>query len=193
MFEIPVNINKISYDPEQKGYLVSLKSTESEHFLNILVGTKAAKEISLAKEGVTFPRPSTHELLVDIIDNFEIKIKKIIITEYKLSTFFAKIIFFNRNYGEVVIDGRPSDAITLSLRANCSLYVNEDLFNMSISDNNKQNNLNVIESDSEVYENNNLMLKKLNQNLDKAIEFEEYEKAAKLRDQINSLKKDSSS
>ena len=193
MFEIPVNINKISYDPEQKGYLVSLKSTESEHFLNILVGTKAAKEISLAKEGVTFPRPSTHELLVDIIDNFEIKIKKIIITEYKLSTFFAKIIFFNRNYGEVVIDGRPSDAITLSLRANCSLYVNEDLFNMSISDDNKQNNLNVIESDSEVYENNNLMLKKLNQNLDKAIEFEEYEKAAKLRDQINSLKKDTSS
>ena len=193
MFEIPVNINKISYDPEQKGYLVSLKSTESEHFLNILVGTKAAKEISLAKEGVTFPRPSTHELLVDIIDNFEIKIKKIIITEYKLSTFFAKIIFFNRNYGEVVIDGRPSDAITLSLRANCSLYVNEDLFNMSISDDNKQSNLNVIESDSEVYENNNLMLKKLNQNLDKAIEFEEYEKAAKLRDQINSLKKDTSS
>ena len=193
MFEIPVNINKISYDPEQKGYLVSLKSTESEHFLNILVGTKAAKEISLAKEGVTFPRPSTHELLVDIIDNFEIKIKKIIITEYKLSTFFAKIIFFNRNYGEVVIDGRPSDAITLSLRANCTLYVNEDLFNMGISDDNKQNNLNVIESDSEVYENNNLMLKKLNQNLDKAIEFEEYEKAAKLRDQINSLKKDTSS
>ena len=193
MFEIPVKINKISYDPEQKGYLVSLKSTESEHFLNILVGTKAAKEISLAKEGVTFPRPSTHELLVDIIDNFEIKIKKIIITEYKLSTFFAKIIFFNRNYGEVVIDGRPSDAITLSLRANCTLYVNEDLFNMGISDDNKQNNLNVIESDSEVYENNNLMLKKLNQNLDKAIEFEEYEKAAKLRDQINSLKKDTSS
>ena len=193
MFEIPVNINKISYDPEQKGYLVSLKSTESEHFLNILVGTKAAKEISLAKEGVTFPRPSTHELLVDIIDNFEIKIKKIIITEYKLSTFYAKIIFFNRNYGEVVIDGRPSDAITLSLRSNCSLYVNENLFNISIPDDNKQNNLNVIESDPEVYENNNLMLKKLNQNLDKAIEFEEYEKAAKLRDQINSLKKDTSS
>tara|TARA_Y100000768_G_scaffold328148_1_gene266010 strand:- start:3119 stop:3694 length:576 start_codon:yes stop_codon:yes gene_type:complete len=190
MFEIPVNIDKISYDPTQKGYLVSLKSIESEHFLNILVGTKAAKEISLAKEGVTFPRPSTHELFVDIIDNFEIKIKKIIITEYKLSTFFAKIVFFNRNYGEVVIDGRPSDAITLSLRSNCHLYVNEDLFNMSIS--NKKNNLDKIESDSEVYENNDLMLKKLNQNLDKAIEFEEYEKAAKLRDEINSLKKNTS-
>ena len=64
---------------------------------------------------------------------------------------------------------------------------------MSISEDNKQNNLNVIESDSEVYENNNLMLKKLNQNLDKAIEFEEYEKAAKLRDEIKSIKKDTSS
>ena len=104
MIEIPISINKISYDPEQKGYLVTLKSLESESFLNILVGTKAAKEISLAKEGVTFPRPSTHELFIDTIDNFEIKIKKIIITEYKMSTFFAKIVLYNRNYGEIVID-----------------------------------------------------------------------------------------
>ena len=46
MIEIPISINKISYDPEQKGYLVTLKSLQSESFLNILVGTKAAKEIS---------------------------------------------------------------------------------------------------------------------------------------------------
>lgn len=192
MIEIPISINKISYDPEQKGYLVTLKSLESESFLNILVGTKAAKEISLAKEGVTFPRPSTHELFIDTIDNFEIKIKKIIITEYKMSTFFAKIVLYNRNYGEIVIDGRPSDAITLSLRSNCPLFVNETLFNLKTS-NNIQNESNVLESNSESYENNVLILKKLNQNLDKAIEFEEYEKAAKLRDEIKSLKNDSSS
>ena len=90
MIEIPISINKISYDPEQKGYLVTLKSLESESFLNILVGTKAAKEISLAKEGVTFPRPSTHELFIDTIDNFEIKIKKLLSLNIRCQHFLLK-------------------------------------------------------------------------------------------------------
>ncbi len=190
MNEVLVNINKISYDPDQKGYQVLLKSTDSNDILSILIGTKAAKEISLAKEGVSFPRPSTHELLIDMIDNFEIKIKKIIVTDYKSSTFFSKIIFFNRNYGEIIVDSRPSDAIILSLRSNAPLYINKDLFNLAISFDANKNDSKLLESDpNSRYANDELMLKKLNQNLDKAIEFEEYEKAAKLRDEINNFKK----
>ena len=114
MIEIPISINKISYDPEQKGYLVTLKSLESESFLNILVGTKAAKEISLAKEGVTFPRPSTHELFIDTIDNFEIKIKKIIITEYKMSIFFAKIVYEPESFFKLLISSLNFAAFSYS-------------------------------------------------------------------------------
>ena len=190
MIEKLVNIDKISYDPARKGYLVVLESSDQNKSLEILVGTKAAKEIALAKEGVNFPRPSTHELLLDIIDNFEVKLKKIVITDYKSSTFFAKIVLFNHNYGEVVIDSRPSDAIILSLRANAPLYINNDIISVPIAEPEIEKKSNYLDDTNDIYSNTVLMLKKLNQNLEKAIEFEEYEKAAKLRDKINNLKKD---
>ena len=66
-----VNVNKISYDPKTKGYLVLLKSYKDDDFLEIMVGAKSAKQISLAKEGVKLPRPCTHELLLDIVNSFE--------------------------------------------------------------------------------------------------------------------------
>ena len=189
MNEKLVNINKISYDPDRKGYLVMLQSFEDNESLQILVGTKAAKQIALAKEGVNFPRPSTHELLLDMIDNFEVKIKKIIITDYKSSTFFAKIMLFNHNYGEIIIDSRPSDAIILSLRSNAPLYVNKSVLSANIKADSIDNNIEQLDYESSVYSNTELMLRKLNQNLEKAIEFEEYEKAAKLRDEISNFKK----
>ena len=84
---ILVDINKISYDPSSKGYLVRLKAFEDNHYLEILVSTKDAKQISLAKEGISLPRPSTHDLLLDIVDSFNIKIKKIIIKDYKSTNY----------------------------------------------------------------------------------------------------------
>ena len=76
-----IDIDKISYDPNTKGYLVMLRSFEDNDCLEILVNTKNAKQISLAKEGINLPRPSSHDLLLDIIDRFNIKLKKIIINE----------------------------------------------------------------------------------------------------------------
>ena len=64
---ILVDIDKISYDPNSKGYLVMLKSFENDDYLEILVNTKDAKQISLAKEGINLPRPSSHDLLLEII------------------------------------------------------------------------------------------------------------------------------
>ena len=195
MNEQLVNIDKISYAPKRKGYLVLLKSFSDEKYLKVLVGTKAAKEIALAKEGVTLPRPSTHELLLDVINNYEIKLKKIIITDYKSSTFFAKIILFNHNYGNISIDSRPSDAMILSLRAGAPLYINKKILNITLSNyrdnelDSIDNELDSIDNDTYLYSTNELLLEKLNVSLDKAIEFEEYEKAAKLRDEIANLVK----
>ena len=78
-----VDIDKILYDPQTKGYLVTLQSYQDEDCLDIIVGAKDAKQISLAKEGVNLPRPSTHDLLLDFMESFDIKFKKIIITDYK--------------------------------------------------------------------------------------------------------------
>ena len=187
---ILVDINKISYDPSSKGYLVTLKAFEDNNYLEILISTKDAKQISLAKEGVHLPRPSTHDLLLDIINNFDIKLKKIIITDYKGSTYYAKLILYNTNLGEIVIDARPSDAIVLSLRSNSPLYVNKNLLADSVSISHKAEEQIFDDTQDNEEENIDVLLENLNKALNKAVMVEEYETAAKLRDKINSLTKD---
>ena len=186
-----VNIDKISYDPHTKGYVVMLQSYQDEDCLEIVIGAKDAKQISLAKEGVNLPRPSTHDLLLDVIESFDIKFKKIIITDYKSSTFLSKIILYNVNLGEIIIDSRPSDAIVLSLRSACPLYVNSKMFKNTVkASKNKIATLYAIDNNQEtINDNSEILLKSLSQALDKAILSEEYEMAAKLRDQINDLSK----
>jgi len=180
---ILAQIKKISYDPESKGYLVEIVTSNDNETLKILVSTKDAKQISLAKEGVNLPRPSTHDLLLDFINSFDVKLKKIIISDFKLSTFYAKIVLYNHNLGEVVMDSRPSDAIVMSLKSNCPLYISSDIFTKIIS---KKPDLNFRESQH--FNQNEMLLEKLNDALDKAVFSEEYETAAKIRDQINEIK-----
>ena len=127
------HIEKISYDPKSKGYLVEVCTKKENKILKIIVSTKDAKQISLAKEGVILPRPSTHDLLLDLINVFDIKLKKVIISDFKLSTFYAKIVFYSHRAGEFVIDSRPSDAMVLSLKSNCPIYISNDIFSKIVS------------------------------------------------------------
>ena len=188
---ILVDVNKISYDPSSRGYLLVLKSLENNDFLEILISTKDAKQISLAKEGVSLPRPATHDLLLDIVNNFDIKLKKIIIVDYRSSTYYAKLILYNTQLGEFVIDSRPSDAIVLSLKSNCPLYVNKNLLSDLPDIINGDNHINS-KNDSDLNEKVDVqkLIKTLNKELDKAVITEEYETAAKIRDKIISLTKD---
>ena len=172
------HIEKISYDPKSKGYLVEVCTKKENKILKIIVSTKDAKQISLAKEGVILPRPSTHDLLLDLINVFDIKLKKVIISDFKLSTFYAKIVFYSHRAGEFVIDSRPSDAMVLSLKSNCPIYISNDIFSKIVS-----NKVNIDSSSNEP--NVEKLLSKLSISLNEAISSEEYETAAKIRDKIN--------
>ena len=164
--------------------MVNLKSFNDNNSIDILVGTKDAKQISLAKEGISLPRPSTHDLLLDIVESFNVKVKKIIITDYKSSVYFSKIVLHNISLGEIQIDCRPSDGIIISLKLNAPLYVSEKIFNiLMIDDVSNRSYSTDKEADSRI------SLKKLNKSLSKAIIEEEYEIAAKLRDQIKDFSK----
>ena len=181
---ILVDIDKISYDPRSKGYSVLLRDFKENKHMEILISTKDAKQISLAKEGINLPRPSSHDLLLDIISNFDVKLKKLIITDFKESTYYARLILYSSNLGEVTVDSRPSDAMVLSLKTGSPLYVNERLFSEV---------LNTVKNDksqvADEVENIDVLLENLNKALNKAVIVEEYETAARLRDQINSIKK----
>ncbi len=183
-----VDIKKISHDPRSKGYLVTLKSFKSSDFMDILVGTKDAKQISLAKEGISLPRPSTHDLLLNIIDSFNIKIEKVIITDYKSPTYYSKIVLNSLVTGEIQIDCRPSDGMIISLKSGAPIYISEKLFNISNADSTFYKNFKQkVNLKQEVDNHSEFSLKKLNKALSEAIIDEEYEIAAKLRDKINRL------
>ena len=113
MFE--VEVLKVKYNPPSKSYAVLLQVLNTDKITAIPVGTKEANTISMAHEGNNFPRPFTHDVLLDILNNLNCKVRKVIISDMKKGTIFSKIILANHQSNEVAIDCRPSDAIIMAI------------------------------------------------------------------------------
>ncbi|MBT3250889.1 MAG: hypothetical protein HN729_00170 [Candidatus Marinimicrobia bacterium] len=187
-----VDVIKIAYFPPSKGYAVILKEWGGDRQLPIIVGSTEAQAIALALENIEMPRPLTHDLLVNILDNVDAEVTKISISELRSGTFYANIEIRIEN-NRVRVDSRPSDAIAIGLRAGTPIFVNEDLLNIESIENK------VIESEfspihhgkpvrkaTSVEEKISGMKKALNQ----AIELENYEIAALLRDKLNQVQEE---
>ncbi len=185
-----VKIHKIEYHPSSKGYILFLKKDKESTKIPILIGSNEAQALSLAYEDIRLPRPTTHDLIINIINELDSEIKQVIITRYQNGTFFASIIL-KKNNQTFEIDARPSDAISIALKKIIPIYVTDEIFKSVNSKNiiskqhfpeqsiNKNNNIN--------YNTENI-IKDLMIALEKAINDENYEIAAKLRDRIKNLK-----
>ena len=191
-----VEVKRISYYPPSKGYAVLLEEKGGDRSLPIIVGSAEAQAIALYLEGVNMPRPMTHDLLVNILDNMKGEINRVLIARISNGTFFAEIEVTNAHVGEIVIDSRPSDAIAIALRTLTPIYVSDEVMDRAGIDN--------FSTESEVTEpitsegltkeeSGESVLENLNEALEKAITEEEYEMAARLRDQIKQLEKESTS
>ena len=112
-----VQFLKIKYNPPSKSYAVLLSVLNSDKITAIPVGAKAANTISMAHDlgNNSFPRPFTHDLLLTIIDNLNCTIREVILSDFKNGTIFSKIILNNQQNSDLVIDCRPSDAITIAI------------------------------------------------------------------------------
>jgi bifunctional DNase/RNase len=86
-----VDVIKIAYFPPSKGYAVILKEWGGDRQLPIIVGSTEAQAIALALENIEMPRPLTHDLLVNILDNVDAEVTKISISELRSGTFYANI------------------------------------------------------------------------------------------------------
>ncbi|SVD16553.1 uncharacterized protein METZ01_LOCUS369407, partial [marine metagenome] len=124
---VNVEVIKISYYPPSKGYAVLLQEIGGEKQLPIIVGSAEAQAIALALEGIEMPRPMTHDLINDIIDSFDSKIEKVIVSNLSRGTYFAKIVIKTSAIGEMRIDSRPSDAIAIALKTLAPVYVNKSV------------------------------------------------------------------
>ena len=191
-----VEVKRISYYPPSKGYAVLLVEKEGKRSLPIIVGSAEAQTIALYLEGVNLPRPMTHDVLVNVLDNLEGEISKVVIARISNGTFFAEIEVSNAHSGEMVIDSRPSDAIAIALRTKSDIYISDEVMEVAaIDDYNDENEsikaLSSAELSNEISD--ETVLENLNEALEKAVSDEEYEMAARLRDRIKILVKQSTS
>ena len=191
-----VEVKRISYYPPSKGYAVLLQEKDGTRSLPIIVGSSEAQAIALYLEGVDMPRPMTHDLLINVLEILDSEINRVSIAHMDNGTFFAEIKVTNVQVGEIVIDSRPSDAIAIALRTLAPIYVSNEVMDRAGIDN--------FSTESEVAEpitseeltkeeSGETALENLNEALEKAITEEEYEMAARLRDRIKQLKKESTS
>jgi len=120
--ELLVEIKGLMLDPASNIPIVILRDPQSQLFLPIWIGVFEANAIALRMEGVTPPRPMTHDLLRSMLEHLGGSVQKIVISDLRESTFFA-VIHVQQAEKTVEIDARPSDAIALALRVDAPLYV----------------------------------------------------------------------
>jgi bifunctional DNase/RNase len=122
--DIEVRIRGLMMDPSTNMPIVVLKDVGSETVMPIWVGIFEANAIAIEIEKMAAPRPMTHDLARNLIQNLNAELEKVVITELKDDTFLA--VLWLKQAGEAVtVDARPSDAIALALRADCPIYVSE--------------------------------------------------------------------
>jgi bifunctional DNase/RNase len=131
--EIEVKIRGLMMDPNSGTPIIILKDVNSDLMLPIWVGAYEANAIALEIEKIAPQRPMTHDLLRNLIVEMGAEVRRVIVTELRDNTFFAVIEMMNGEGDAVSLDARPSDAIALALRADCPIFVNEDVIQASKS------------------------------------------------------------
>jgi len=104
--------------------IVLLKERGGERYLPIWIGAAEAAAIALSLQGVVTPRPMTHDLMQSILEDLQVSVQRIVVTELRDSTFFASIQL-QRNGDSYEITSRPSDAIALAVRMATPIFAEE--------------------------------------------------------------------
>lgn len=178
---IPVKVNKISYHSKSKSYAIILKEIEGKRCMPVIIGSFEAQSIALAIEEIQTPRPLTHDLICDFISAVDVSLKAIKIYSLNEGVYFAKIIIISEHMGEKIIDARPSDAIAVALRMHTPMLVSKKVFDkVSVEEK-------LLFQEKERKPIKKDPLPELKREMELAIEKEEYELAAELRDKINNL------
>lgn len=94
--------------------------------LSIFIGNPEATAIAFALEGVDTPRPLTHDLFCDVLDELEVKLERVVITELRDTTYFATLHLHTKG-GEALVSSRPSDAVALAVRTGCPIFAEEEV------------------------------------------------------------------
>ena len=197
MNKVECEILGLSSSPSTGGaYAILLKELEGHRRLPIIIGAFEAQAIALEMEGIKPPRPLTHDLLKQSTDNLGAIVNEVIIDELRENTFFAKIIIEVSGLTQE-IDARPSDAIALAVRAEAPIYVASAVMDTAAFIPSEEDEIEEINSgiSPEIKKNKKPASKEtklaaMHDKLREAIEKEEYERAAIIRDDIKRFTSD---
>ncbi|HQE33178.1 hypothetical protein C3L50_07180 [Flavobacterium alvei] len=202
---VKLSIKGISYSQTQNGaYALILNEIDGERKLPIVIGAFEAQSIAIALEKeIKPPRPLTHDLFKNFADRFDIVVKQIIIHKLVDGVFYSSIIC-ERDKIEEIIDARTSDAIALALRFNAPIFTYKNILDkagifLKSNPSNPEKDAQEIDdvlSNPETFKQkeesnesggtySKYTLEQLNDLLEQAVEHEDYEKAAKIRDEIS--------
>lgn len=125
--ETEVELSRILINETSDQQVIVLKERNGQRSFPIVIGIVEIFAIDRRLKGIKPPRPMTHDLLDSIIKNLGAKLEKVVITDLKNHTFYAKI-YLSLNGQSVEIDSRPSDAIALGAASDAPIYVAEEVF-----------------------------------------------------------------
>jgi len=120
----------VSFEPIGKQPIVLLKTADDDRYLPIWIGHSEAAAILMRLQGATPPRPMTHDLLADVVSELQGEIVRVVVTELRENTFYARITIV-QDGREVEIDSRPSDAIALAVRCDAQIFAADDVIEES--------------------------------------------------------------
>ena len=180
----------------EQGNAVLVRPLGLDVAVPIFIAPLEAQSILIGLGSVKMPRPLTHDLLITVMENLEASVNRVEITALKEGTYYAKLILESSG-SEIVIDARPSDCLALAVRMKCPIYIDEavvDEAGISVKMVEEKNREARQEESSEaptIPEMPPLAqeaeMAGLRKRLDAAIEEENYEEAARLRDRIREL------
>jgi uncharacterized protein len=185
---IELRVNRISYSQNQSGaYAMVLDEVDGKRKLPVVIGEFEAQSVAVALDKDIKPhRPFTHDLFKNFSYRFDIVIKRVIITKLVDGVFYSSLIC-ERDKIEEIIDSRTSDAIALALRFKAPIFTHENvldqagvIFDKEDTSDNVRNNDGLADP-----EYTDLSTQELEEAIKKAVKKEDYEMAARIRDEIS--------
>lgn len=186
-----VKIVKIEKSVNDGLYNVFLQEEEGQRMLNIMIGDFEAKKMSMIIDKIEPPRPLTYDLFYNVLFGYDISIDEVIITKFFEGVYFANIVCSN-NGQKKVFDARTSDAINMALKYNSPIFASEEILQDVgfLYQEEKKDSFLVKEFTIIIEPSKQVQIKELEKLLEIAVEEEDYDSAADLRDRIDKIKQE---
>lgn len=195
MQEIEITVKGLSYSQGKSGAyaLILAEKGPDARKLPVVIGGAEAQSIAVALEkSIAPPRPMTHDTWQNMLDELGTQIEKVLIHRLVNGVFYASIYARNEHGAQLIFDSRPSDAVALAVRVDCPIYVLASILEQAGITEKEERVADGVEEDvaeegtpSETEADSVTLLEK---KLEEAVENEDYELAARLRDRIDKLK-----